>query len=176
MKIKMLALVALFAAVRVQAEQIKVPTLKVLDERLKNHSKECIDVRPLLEDSGFFEEMAGVEVDSGYLAMRLRGVAIILAARNAFFAGKYEFYKEHGINLTVAARDAGTIAKAQAVQYLRLKLEEDSILMGRLFNFYVEFSSESRNQYYSDVNWLYTVFFKDYPKVLAEELEKFSSK
>jgi hypothetical protein len=48
--------------------------------------------------------------------------------------------------------------------------------MGRLFNFYVEFSSESRNQYYSDVNWLYTVFFKDYPKVLAEELEKFSSK
>jgi hypothetical protein len=128
MKIKILALSVLFAIAGAQAEQIEIPLIKVLEERLKNCPKNCIDVRPLFEEAAFFEEMAGAEIDSGYLAMRLRGVAIILAARNAFFAGKYEFYKEHGINLTVAARDAGTIAKAQAVQYLRAYTKTKSSL------------------------------------------------
>ena len=176
MKMKMLALSLLLATACVQAEQIKVPSLEVLKECLKEHPQDCIGVRVLFEDSGFFKEMAGNEVDSTELAARLRGVALALAVRNILYVKNYEFYKRHGIDFMKASDDAGTIAKATVTDYLSVKIKGDSDFGNFVFRHYVEPSSESHKQYRSYVEWLYGVFFQDNQKVLAEELEKFSSK
>ena len=175
MKSQLLALSILLATAFVQAEQIKVPSIEVLKERLKGHPNDCIDPRIVLEDSGFFAEVADKEMDSDYLAMRLRIVALMLAARNAIYTANYEFYRDDGIGSIKASSDAGILAKAHVIEYLSVKIEGYSDFRKMVFQHSVASSSESLNQYRSYVKWLYKVFFKDNLVVAIKQLEKFPS-
>ena len=176
---KLLVPFFLFATVGVQAEQIKVPSLEVLKSRFElfqsAHSGEGSIVRALLEESGFLVEMADKELDSAYVANRLRMVAVAFNAGEFFFENNCSFLLSTGVPIGKARADSSVAGKREVIRILNLKVVEDSVLGKTLFRQFVE-QNGLRADYDYSVAKLYSVFFKDYPKVLAEELAKLSSK
>ena len=179
MEIKLVALFVLLATASIQAEQIKMPSLEILINRLEAfgnaHPEEGSVGRMLLEESGFLAEIADKELDSAYVAMRLRMAAVVFGALEYYFINNFDFLVKTGVSNEQARVDSGVIAKQHALRLLKLKLEEDSLLAKELFNNFVENALGGQMGYSFCVPQLYTVFLQDFPKALAEELEKFSS-
>lgn len=175
MKMKMLMLSFFLATACVQAEQIKVPSLETLKSRLDAfgnvHPEEGSVGRMLLEESGFLAEMADQELSSVYVASRLRTAALVIAMVEVYFMNNYEFFLNTEVPTDKARADCAVLAKKEALRLLKLKIED---------SFFGNISFVKRHEKYDLYNYcvkeLYSAFFKDHPKVLAEELAKFSSK
>jgi hypothetical protein len=162
---KMLALVALFAAVTVQAEQIKMPSIEELKSRLKTVRYISPDIIcRVLSDSEFFKDIAGKKIDSNSLAVKIRRIALALVVShgqgNECFESSFEndrdFYKaQHLRNEEINRRLAGYLSE-KIIDYNR---------DGLLFEKYVE-EADKFKLYHALIEELYKVFFKDYPKSL----------
>ena len=197
MKMKMLALFILLATVCVQAEQIKVSSLEELrgrlDEACNAYPKFYLEnpelksvgrlfLGRLLEKSGFLTELAGKELDSAYVAKRLRFVGADFAVGETIFLQVLE-----GL-LNSDGRDDESYKAA----IIKASTETEQIILGLLLNqesyggewgelvvlgsVSRSWGAESLIWYNSLMRLLYTAFLQDYPKALEEECKKLDSK
>ena len=179
MKIKLLALSIMCATVALHGEQIKVPLAQVIYDRLQENTNELRaiggDSRQLgliFKRDAFYSAMTGKELDSSYVAQRLRGVALALVGREALFEKKRRLYLEHGIDSSTADNDASIVAQATLSTFVGMKIVAEEGLGKVLYGTLGGSTNKAHVFYGNCVKWLYSVFFRDYPEVLREELEK----
>ena len=167
MKIKVIALSFLLTTVAVQAEQIKMPSLETLKSRLKESRIGIIypDQRKIFFDSRFVEDIADKKINSNYLAVMLRRVAVAFVASNRKASKIYMSCVDNGGNYYEALSLANKEAAQRLTGYLKEKIAENPDLAEELFRKYVADSYGFR-EYNFIIDDLYKIFFKGYEEIL----------